>query len=89
MAGQKISFEVTEGFFRVGGASLERIDPKKSIGVDSFRNEPSLLQSLLFPMEAVARCVQLRLPCLLVGKPGSGKSSVIDSLSELCGADLV
>ena len=89
LAGQAVSFEVTDKLVCIGGASLERMKPEKSIGIDRYRNEPVLLQSFLIPMEAVARCVQLRLPCLLVGKPGSGKSTVISGLSELCNADLV
>jgi len=86
---REIVFDVGPKLVRIGGALLQRLQTDQVIGCDECRKEPALLQSFLSPMEAVARCIQLRWPCLLVGKPGSGKSSIVNTLSELCNADLV
>lgn len=44
--------------------------------------------SLRETAESVLLCVQKAWPCILVGGPGSGKSSLINSLSKQCGSSL-
>ena len=81
-------FSVNEATFQVGDTILpRRIDGSavfSRLHVDS-----GFFLSLLQPMEAVARCIKMKWPCLLVGTAGSGKTSVIASLAELCNAKLV
>eukprot|EP00980_Cylindrotheca_fusiformis_P010227 scaffold2271_cov130-Cylindrotheca_fusiformis.AAC.22 len=82
--------EIQESSIRIGSTTLARID---SLATDereqSLCSEPALFLSQLPPLEAVARCVLLRWPCLLVGHPASGKTSIVSSLAEICNVKLV
>ncbi|CAJ1949588.1 unnamed protein product [Cylindrotheca closterium] len=84
------TLEIEETRFRVGDTTLQRNGTfYNSHRENTLNTDPSILLSSMLPMEAVARCIKLRLPCLLVGKAASGKSSVVSSLAELCNAKLV
>ncbi|CAB9508662.1 Nuclear chaperone required for maturation and nuclear export of pre-60S ribosome subunits (By similarity) [Seminavis robusta] len=84
-----VKLDLDNTVVRIGCATLERIKVGKQMQFDPFRREPALLQSLSHPLEAVARCVQMQWPCLLVGKSSSGKSTIINGLAELCNAPLI
>lgn len=86
---QKVILELSEKTVAIGCASLERIESEQTIHGDPFNREQPLLRSISGPMEAVARCIEMKWPCLLVGKPGSGKSNIVNTLSELCNANLM
>uniref|UniRef100_A0A7S3VEM6 Midasin n=1 Tax=Chaetoceros debilis TaxID=122233 RepID=A0A7S3VEM6_9STRA len=83
------TIEVLDNNVRVGMAVLKRntniLSPSESIILGS---EPSLLKNLVRPMEAVALCVEMSWPCLLVGGSSSGKSTILKSLAESCNMHL-
>jgi len=83
------ALEYTHDSVQIGLATLERnidvLPPSDSIILGE---EPSLLRHLVRPMEAVALCVQMSWPCLLVGPPASGKSTILKSLAESCNRQL-
>jgi len=70
---------------RVGRACVKRntkiIDPRSPIFLGE---EPNLFRSLMPSLEAVALCVEMSWPCLLVGSAASGKSTVLKLLAESC-----
>lgn len=84
-----VGLSVTEEAVQIGDAVLPRFKTNIICGHASRRTEPALHKSCLRPMEAIARCVQMNWPCLLVGTSGTGKTSALTALSELCGAALV
>jgi MoxR-like ATPase len=83
------NFDVYDGYIQVGNArvqkSAEILSPTKDILIGQ---EPAHLRSLARPMEAVAFCVQMTWPCLLVGPPACGKSTVLKTLAEACNVKL-
>ena len=74
----------------IGEASLQRQfrTVGTSVEVPSGR-DTVVIRSLLRPLEAIARCVMMKWPCLLVGPTGSGKSTAVRTLAELCNAPLL
>ena len=84
-----VDFMVMDQAVKVGDTVLPRLENGKVHGFDTYRKEPAVFKSLLRPMEAVARCIHMKWPCLLVGGPGSGKTAVLNGLSELCNAKLI
>ena len=83
------SLSVTDETVQIGDVTLEIRADKGDCMKNPLSSGPSARLSLMEPMEAVARCVSLSWPCLLVGGPGCGKSSIVTSLAELCNATLV
>ena len=82
--------KLTEKKVNIGSAVLERLGT--SIDASSgqlFGENSSVVRSLLGPIEAVATCITMKWPCLLVGVSGSGKSSTLNSLAEFCNASLI
>jgi MoxR-like ATPase len=81
---------VTDERVSIGSAVLDRqllsmdMSSGQLLGGDSV-----VVRSLLYPLEAVVNCITMKWPCLLVGVSGSGKSSLLNSLAELCNASLV
>ena len=47
------------------------------------------LRGLLNPMEALARCINMKWPCLLVGPSSSGKTTLLQAMATLADATLV
>jgi midasin len=45
--------------------------------------------SILPELESVMLCIQQNIPCILVGSPGSGKSSLIQHVAAVTGAELL
>ena len=82
-------FHITETIVKIGDTALQRRVDGDCGRKNPLKVEPGIFLSLLQPMEAVARCIALRWPCLLVGSAGSGKTSVIASLADLCNITLV
>eukprot|EP00536_Pseudo-nitzschia_multiseries_P001226 jgi/Psemu1/180444/e_gw1.15.197.1 len=83
-------FEVLDSSVRIGETHLSRLDQSdQAQQTQRTIRESDLLFSRLVPTEAVARCINLRWPCLLVGGSGTGKTSIISSLAGLCNATLV
>jgi len=83
-------FEVLDSSVRIGETKLSRLDQSYQVlQTQRTIRESDLLFSRLVPMEAVARCINLRWPCLLVGGSGTGKTSIVSSLAGLCNATLV
>jgi hypothetical protein len=83
------TFLITESTVKIGDTALQRRVDEDCGRKNSLKVEPGIFLSLLQPMEAVARCIALKWPCLLVGSAGSGKTSVIASLADLCNITLV
>ena len=83
-------FMIYDSMVQIGGVTLKRLDPTKDLHLsERTQQELSILFSNLMPMEAVARCVSLQWPCLLVGARETGKTSIVSSLAKLCNATLV
>lgn len=86
------SFYMTETHAKIGHALL-----KRKVGLHCClshddplltRTEPCFLRHLIRPMEAVGHCVRRNWPCLLIGQPASGKSTLLKLLSEACNVHL-
>jgi midasin (ATPase involved in ribosome maturation) len=83
-------FEISDSTVRIGETNLSRLNPlDQTLQNETGIRESELLFSRLIQMEAVARCINLRWPCLLVGGSGTGKTAIISSLANLCNATLV
>ncbi len=81
---------LTDNKVNIGSVVLERLGSSVDASSGQLFGENSLVvRSLLGPIEAVATCITMKWPCLLVGLSGSGKSSTLNSLAELCNASLI
>ena len=67
--------------YQCGYGSLEKREISSSISTHQAQHEPRLIESILI-------AIQQNLPCLLVGSPGSGKSSLLQELAAMHGARL-
>lgn len=77
--------EVTEETVLVGTTLLKRFSSSSHwSNVPTQESEPDISQSLLRPMEAVACCIRMNWPCLLVGPTSSGKSALLKTLADAC-----
>ncbi len=82
-------FCISDGSVEIGNAKVERNrEILIPVGDMLLGFEQPCLRSLLRPMEAVTFCVQMNWPCLLVGPPSSGKSTVLKTLAESCNVKL-
>ncbi|KAL7554496.1 hypothetical protein ACHAWF_017951, partial [Thalassiosira exigua] len=80
---EKPTLQVKENCVLIGTTSLERAQGTSHWSdIPSQDSEPNVALSLLRPMEAVASCVRMNWPCLLVGPASSGKSAVLKLLAE-------
>ncbi|KAI9366170.1 P-loop containing nucleoside triphosphate hydrolase protein [Zopfochytrium polystomum] len=75
---------LTEEDLQIGKCRLRR--SHRYVG--TLPNGLRLLQSNRYALEALAKCVEMKTPALLVGSSGSGKSSLVRSLSYLIGQPL-
>lgn len=82
-------FCISDEHIIVGNGKAER-NGKILTPSDEMLNgdEPFYLRGLLRPLEAITFCVKMKWPCLLVGPPASGKSTVLRILAESCNAKL-
>jgi MoxR-like ATPase len=80
---------VTDTIVQIGDVTLPRKRTEGFGRQDVSGMEPTVSLSLLEPMVAVARCVEMNWPCLLVGPSGSGKESLVSGLAELCNTRLI
>lgn len=77
--------EVTENHVRVGHTTIDRFsDSSHWSAIPTLESEPDVSESLLRPMEAIACCVRMNWPCLLVGPSASGKSALLRTLADIC-----
>ena len=77
--------QVSQSFVTVGSTRLERFSETSHwSGVPTQENEPDVALSLLRPMEAVACCIRMNWPCLLVGPASTGKSVLLKTLADAC-----
>ena len=76
---------VSEESVMVGSTILERFSGASHwFDVPTHDCEPNFSQSLLRPMEAVACCIRMNWPCLLIGPTSSGKSALLKTLGDVC-----
>ena len=80
---------VSDELVRIGDVVLLRRPVEGSSRQEVSGVEPAVSLSLLEPMVAVARCISMNWPCLLIGPSGAGKESLVSSLAELCNTKLV
>jgi midasin len=67
----------------VGTAAIERnLDEFAWSDIPTQDSGPDTAQSLYSPMEAVASCVRMNWPCLLVGPSSSGKNTILKTLAD-------
>uniref|UniRef100_K3X0F1 Midasin n=1 Tax=Globisporangium ultimum (strain ATCC 200006 / CBS 805.95 / DAOM BR144) TaxID=431595 RepID=K3X0F1_GLOUD len=78
-----VSLRISETHVEIGNAFLKR---RQALRVQ--RVSPPLFNFLLKPMEALAHCVNMNWPALLVGPPASGKTSAVRLLAALSGNTL-
>ncbi|KAG7383928.1 AAA ATPase midasin [Phytophthora pseudosyringae] len=78
-----VSLRMSADFVEIGSALLER---RQDMPIN--RVAPPLFNFLLKPMEALAHCVNMSWPALLVGPPASGKTSSVRLLAALSGNTL-
>ncbi len=77
--------EVTTKHVRVGSTVLDRFSCSSHwSAIPTLESEPDLSESLLRPLEAIACCVRMNWPCLLVGPSSSGKSTLLRTLADAC-----
>ena len=83
-------FKVHDDKLQIGETFLSRLHHVEGkFQTKTTMRESNLLFSRLTQMEAVARCINLRWPCLLVGGSGSGKTSIVSDLAALGNATLI
>jgi len=81
--------EVGEKHVLVGTTRLERfLDTSHWFDIPTQNSSSDIAQSLLRPMEAVACCVRMNWPCLLIGTASSGKSTLLKTLGDACNAHI-
>ncbi|KAK1933967.1 Midasin [Phytophthora citrophthora] len=78
-----VSLRMSANFVEIGSAMLQRRQD-----MPMGRVTPPLFNFLLKPMEALAHCVNMAWPALLVGPPASGKTSSVRLLAALSGNTL-
>ena len=84
-SGEYSRLEVAADYVLIGTTLLERFSSSSHWSdVPIQESEPNISQSLLRPMEAVACCIRMNWPCLLVGSTSSGKKSLIKTLADAC-----
>lgn len=89
MACANPEFNISSSTVRIGKTTLLRKNPLESTSTNSVHAEPQVLLGRRQQMEALARCVALQWPCLVIGPSSSGKTSTIASLAEVCNASLL
>ena len=79
-----------DGSCRIGTTVLRSCESHQDhpMAISAINDQP-LLRSLLNPMEAMARCIKMKWPCLLVGPSSSGKTSLLQTMASLANATLV
>jgi hypothetical protein len=76
---------VSETHVLVGSTLLKRNEDVSAWSdISTQDSEPTISQSLYDSMEAVASCIKMNWPCLLVGSSQSGKSTILKILGDLC-----
>lgn len=80
---RRVALRVSSEQVQVGNAFLKRRASLRFDGV-----VPPVFDFLLNPMEALAHCVNMGWPALLVGPPASGKTSSVRLLAALTGNTL-
>ncbi|KAK6358357.1 AAA ATPase midasin [Orbilia blumenaviensis] len=75
---------LSSGHLQVGNALTKRQGSRNSQKIDHVE----LLPTQLSILETILNGVNNRWPCLLVGAPGSGKSSMVEALAKSAGAYL-
>ena len=81
--------EITHDHVLIGNTSLKRyLSSSHWLDVPTMPKAESFSQSLLRPMEAVACCIHMDWPCLLVGPSSSGKSVILKTLADSCNVHL-
>ena len=83
------SLEVFDSTAQVGDVVLPRRHAGCSNKYDGAGLEPALNLSLLEPLQAVARCLSMKWPCLLVGASLSGKNSLVRTLAEVSNSTVI
>ena len=77
--------EVRDHDVLVGTTKLQRFSGTSYWSdIPTQNSEPDLAQSLIRPMEAVACCIRMNWPCLLIGPASSGKSAILKTLGDVC-----
>lgn len=84
LAWKKPTFHLDEVSISVGNAKHGRFSTRINHfhKVSSGSIDPTILHSLMTPTESAGYCVEMKWPCLLVGSPSSGKSTIVKVLSE-------
>ncbi|CCJ30509.1 unnamed protein product [Pneumocystis jirovecii] len=78
-------YSLSTNFFQVGYALLPRnsiLNYNKNSFFNIFKNQLKVIESLIF-------CIKFNWPCILVGPPASGKTSLVRFISFISGAKLV
>ncbi|KAL9584811.1 MAG: hypothetical protein Q9212_001894, partial [Teloschistes hypoglaucus] len=88
---RKPEFSLTEGSLRIGRVSFPRKTsrPSQSSPKKHLRSPFATTNRVLRQLEAVATCVRMAEPCLLVGETGTGKTTIVQQLAEYSNHKLV
>jgi len=86
----KHAFEIQPEIVCIGNVTLKRLNHINISTADlPFQGHDLSFPRLQLPeMEAVARCINMRWPCLLVGPASSGKSHLLRTLADSANANL-
>jgi midasin len=79
-----IYHDLSSQIFQVGLGTLAR-----NLQVTRAESVPSLRISQLAPMEALIVSVRQNWPVIIVGSPGTGKTSILNQLASVVGASLI